>query len=91
VDQWLGILAALPEDLGSIPSTDMVSHSSCNFSSRESKGFFWSPWAPGMHVLHRHTCRINAHTYKIKINLKISPKNLTLASNFKDRLQVGTS
>lgn len=26
----------------------------------------WSPWAPGMHVVHIHTCKENIHKHKIK-------------------------
>ena len=28
---------------------------------------FWSLWAAGMYVVHRHTCRQNTHTHKILI------------------------
>lgn len=47
----------------------------CNFNSRGSDPFVWSPWAPpGMHVVHTHTCRQNTHKH---INLK---QNKTIGS-----------
>lgn len=44
--QSLSTLAAIPEELGSIPSTRVVAQP---FSSRESEAFFWSPKTP-MHT-----------------------------------------
>jgi hypothetical protein len=41
--QWLRALAALPEDLGWIPSTHMVATTICSSSSRGSDALFWPP------------------------------------------------
>lgn len=37
-----------------------------NSSSRETDALFWTCRAPGMRMVHRHTCRWNSHTHKIK-------------------------
>lgn len=55
--QLLSALAALPTDLGSIPTCQL--RTVCNFSFRESSVFFW---ARGIHVVNRHTRRQNIHT-----------------------------
>ena len=53
--QWLRVLAALPEDLGSNPSNHMTVWSVWNSSSRECD------------TVHRHTSRQNTNAHKIKI------------------------
>lgn len=40
ISQWLRVKAALPENLGSIPSNYMVSHNHPNSSSRRSEALF---------------------------------------------------
>lgn len=45
-----------------------------NSSSRGFRTLFWPPPVPGMsvpgkHKVYTHTCRQNAHTHKIKINI----------------------
>lgn len=57
--QWLNTLTALPEDIGSVPST--------YFNFREYNILFWLRWVKGMHVMHIQTCRQQPHAYKIKI------------------------
>jgi hypothetical protein len=55
--QWLKVQAALPDDVGLIPSTHMAAAVPGN------------PTPSGlqrhcMHVLYKHTCRQNTHTIK---------------------------
>lgn len=54
-------LAALPRDLGSIPSTQMIAHV---LSVHPVTG---DSVTPGMHMVHRHKYR---HSHKIKLKLK---------------------
>jgi hypothetical protein len=67
--QWLGSPAALPEDVGSIPSTHMVAHNHlyCNSSSMASETLFWPQQVLDVHVRHRVTPKKNTHTNKIII------------------------
>ena len=67
---WLTELVAITEDLGSIPNIYIAAH---NFSSKESDTLFWPLKAPGMHMVHKHTCRPNTPMHKIK--LETSEKN----------------
>lgn len=55
-------IGILPEDLGSVPNTCMVAHSSSHSSSRRPNTFFWALQVPGTHVVYRHVCRWNTHT-----------------------------
>lgn len=51
----------LQEQQGLIPQT----------SNSSSKGFnplFWSPKAPGINVVYKHTCSLNTHTHKTNVN-----------------------
>ena len=60
--QWLRALAALREDLGSIPSTHKAAHS----CPRRLATFFWPPWA--LHAcVYGHVCQQNICTHKIII------------------------
>ena len=59
--QWLGALAALPQDWSLIPSTHMAVHN-CNSSSRGPSAL------SGLHdhlalVVYRDACRQNTHAY----------------------------
>lgn len=36
--------------------------------ARNPSTFFWSPWAPGAHMVQRHKCRQNTHVQKMKWN-----------------------
>ena len=38
----------------------------CNSSPRGSDILFWPPWIPGIHMVHRHTCKQNIYIYKVK-------------------------
>ena len=71
--QQLRVLAALAENLASVPNTSMVAHNPLKLISGDP---IPSPslliW--GMHILHRHTCKQNALTHKIKINKVITKK-----------------
>ena len=64
--QWLRALAALLEDLGSIPSTHITAYTACDSTSREPNPHFWPLLASGTHVVHKYTCRQDIHTHKIK-------------------------
>lgn len=59
ITQWLRAPAALTENLGSIPSTYTVGHSS---SPRESNALLWSLKAPSTQVVYRHTCTQTIYT-----------------------------
>ena len=37
-----------------------------NFSSRTCSAFLWPPWAIDIQLAHKHTCRQNTHTYKVR-------------------------
>lgn len=52
--QWLRTPVALIEDPGSVPKTHMVAQNIYSSRSRGADAFFWHPWAPGTHVVHRH-------------------------------------
>jgi hypothetical protein len=54
MDQWLKALAALPEDLGSIPSTHVAAYNSS-----------FGNLTPSC----RHTCRQNMSAHEIKIKI----------------------
>jgi hypothetical protein len=58
--QWLRVLAALPEDLGSIPNTHLAAHK---------LSVTLVPEAPT--PSHRHTCRQNVGAYEIFFKMKI--------------------
>jgi hypothetical protein len=63
--QQLRALAALPEDLDSIPNTHKVAHNYLLSSSGRSDAFIRPLQAPDAHVVCRHTCRQeDAHTHK---------------------------
>lgn len=58
---------ALPKGPGSIPSTHRVAHKPfCNSRSTISNALSSPLWAPDMQVVHRHICRPNTHTHKIR-------------------------
>lgn len=46
--QWLRVLAILPEDPGSVPSTHVVAHT---FQEMTSDDFFLPPWISDMHLI----------------------------------------
>ena len=53
--QQFRVLAALTEDLGSVPSIHMVAGNHPLSSFRGLSILFWLPWAPGTHTVHIHT------------------------------------
>lgn len=55
----LRALAALKKHPGSISSTHMVAH---NSNPRGSDTFFWTLWAPDMHMMRLHICKAK-HSY----------------------------
>jgi hypothetical protein len=59
--QCLRALGTLPDDPGLISSSQLTVTPVLG----ELDDFFQPPQAPGMHVVHRHTCRQNFHTHKI--------------------------
>lgn len=68
--QWLGALAALTEckNLNVILNTHMVIHNHpITPAPGNSDALFWPLQARGMHRVHRHLCRLNTRTSKIKI------------------------
>ena len=64
--QQLRALAALPEDSGLKPRSHKVAHN-CNSSFKRPDALFCPPWAPGTHVVHRHTYRQAKHTEETKL------------------------
>lgn len=48
----------------------------CNSCPRESSALFWSPQVSGIHVAHRHMCRLNTHAHKMVI------KNVRTCAHF---------
>lgn len=59
MDQQLRVLAILPEDPISVPSTHIWwLRTACKSSSRESDTLLWPPWALA------HTCTHNMHIHK---------------------------
>lgn len=65
---WLRALAAFREDLASFPSTYMAADSHLELHLWGPKAIFWSPQLPGMHMVHRHTCRQNSQ-YILRTNI----------------------
>jgi hypothetical protein len=53
MDQWLGVLAALTEDLSSAPSTHIVTTDIYNSRSRGFSFLFWLLQVLGTHKEHR--------------------------------------
>lgn len=64
------VKTASPSDQSCIPSTWKLT-TIHNSSSKRSDVFFWYLWTPDIHVVHRHTCKENAHTHEIKINTSL--------------------
>lgn len=55
VAQPLGVLAALVEDLGLVPSTRMAAHNHLELQFQEIlDALFWPPWAPHTHIQEKH-------------------------------------
>lgn len=61
--------ATFPEDLGGTPSIHIY-----NFSFRGAHALFRPPWPPGIHVMHKHTCRQNTIHIKEKCKNNINFK-----------------
>lgn len=57
--QWSQAFAAPAEDLGPV-----LSPHGTNANSRAFSPLFWLPQAPGLHVVHSHTCKQNSHTHE---------------------------
>lgn len=68
----LRALAAFPENPGSGPSTHVVAHNHPRRQFQRTQCLLWPPWAPGIEMFHRHTCRQTLHTHTQKITLKIN-------------------
>lgn len=49
--QQLGVLAALPKDLGGFPTVTWLLTAICTSTSKESDSFYWSPQASGAQVI----------------------------------------
>jgi hypothetical protein len=64
--QWLRVFDAHAEDFSLLPSPAQCLRRVYYPSSRGSDAFFWALRAPGIHMVHRHTCRKNTHTHKIE-------------------------
>jgi hypothetical protein len=63
--QWLRALAALPKDLGSIPSTYKEAHKpSVNLVLGGCDTLAWPPELPGASIVYRYSCKPNTHTHK---------------------------
>lgn len=63
--QQLAALAAVAEDVGDSQCLHSGSHI-CNSSFKGSNALFWPSQEPVMQVGHRHMCKQNTHTHKIK-------------------------
>jgi hypothetical protein len=63
MDQWLGVLAALLEDLGSSPSTTQWLTGTYGSSVTGSDSLFWPPPALEMHMAHKHIGVQNFHSH----------------------------
>jgi hypothetical protein len=61
--QRLRACAALPEDLGSVPTWQLTT--ACNSSSRGYNTLFQPLWAPSAYMVLKHM-QGNTHTHKIK-------------------------
>lgn len=78
--QQLQALAALTEDLSSIPvptwrlTTVHTPVPGFNF-------FFWPPQATGTHIAHIHMHRQNIHMHKMKINKSLKERKLETAQS----------
>lgn len=55
-DVWLRLLTAPVEDPGSVPSTHIVAHTACNYSSRDSDGLLHIGGAQTHTKASTHTC-----------------------------------
>lgn len=66
--QGFRVEGPLQEDLGSIPRTHMISQSHQSVTPLPGAVILslLPPWAPGMHVLHLHTCGQYTHVYEMK-------------------------
>jgi hypothetical protein len=62
--QELRALAALAEDPDLVPGTLIAAYT---LSFNRSETFVWPLWAPHAHMVHRHTCRQNAHKFVLEI------------------------
>ena len=60
------VAPTLPEDQDLILNTHIAAHS----YPRGYKTLFWSPREPGMHMVHRHTCRQKSHIHNNLIKKK---------------------
>lgn len=67
--QWLGALAALAEDPGSILSTPWYLTTFYNFSSRGCNALLRPPEVIGTHVVYGHMCRQDTHAPFLNIHL----------------------
>lgn len=62
--QWLRELTSLPENPGSIPNPYMWCLSIIyKSSSRGSNSLFCPLLAPGIHMTHKHICKIPIHNF----------------------------
>lgn len=66
--RWVRGLAVFSQDMGSIPSTHVLTGNPLEFSSRGSNGLFSPPKILGMRMVNRQTCRLNTQIQKIKMN-----------------------
>ena len=71
--QWLRALAALPENLGSIPSIHVAAHKYLKLSSKAADNHFWPLQATPVYQAHTwytdiHTGNIYIYMPKITIN-----------------------
>ena len=65
IAQWFRVQGPLAKDPGSIPNTHMVAQSHQSVTPLPGAVILslLPPWAPGIHVLHLHTCSQYTHVY----------------------------
>lgn len=69
--QWLRALDSFQRTHVWFPALTWIRIIINNYSSRKSSTCFWALWVVSEHVIHRHRCKQNTDTQKIKCKHKI--------------------
>lgn len=80
--------AALPKNLGSVPSTLWQFTPISNSSSEGSNILFWPLWALGIHMVYSHLRKQNTYTHKTEIKNTTTKKTLQLMLQLKLKGQI---
>ena len=75
MDQWLNLLAILPETQSPIPVPTWHLTTITNSSFKGSITLFWLLWTTGMHTVHRHACMLIIHTHKMSPKLRATKRS----------------